>query len=277
MSRLGIGIRTLLLGAALAASASAHEDLLVQIERITRQIEAEPDRAILYFRRGELRRMHEDWVAARADLERAAALDPALAAVDLALGRLGNQSGDPRRAKASLDRFLAREPDHGEALIERGRARVLLGERGAAIEDFTRGLRTLEAPRPENYLERADVLRSEGRLDEALKGLEEGLGRVGAALPLQLALLDLELEMSRVDAALARLEGIARASDRKDLWLARRGDILRQAGRKHEARSAYAAALTSIEALPAARRKTRFTQDLEAKVRSGLEATNEKS
>lgn len=276
MGRLGIGIRTLLLGAALAASGAAHEDLLVQIDRLTGQIEKEPGRAILYFRRGELRRMHEDWGAAREDLERAAALDPALAAADLALGRLANRSGDPRRAKASLDRFLAREPDHGEALIERGRARVLLGERSAAVEDFTRGLRTLETPRPENYLERADVLRSEGRLDEALKGLEEGLGRVGSALPLQLALLDLELELSKVDAALARLEEIARASDRKDLWLVRRGEILRQAGRKGEARSAYSAALACIEALPAARRKTRFTKDLELKVQAGLEATNEK-
>jgi tetratricopeptide (TPR) repeat protein len=276
MGRLGIGIRTLLLGAALAASGAAHEDLLVQIDRLTGQIEKDPGRAILYFRRGELRRMHEDWVSAREDLERAAALDPALAVADLALGRLANQSGDPRRAKAALDRFLTREPDHGEALIERGRARVLLGERSAAVEDFTRGLRTLEAPRPENYLERADVLRSEGRLEEALKGLQEGLDRVGTALPLQLALLDLELETSRFDAALARLDDVARASDRKDLWLARRGDILRQAGRKSEANRAYASALAAIEALPAARRRTRFTQDLELKVRTALEATNEK-
>jgi tetratricopeptide (TPR) repeat protein len=276
MGRLGIGIRTLLFGAALAASGAAHEDLLVQIDRISRQIEQEPGRAVLYFRRGELRRMHEDWAAAREDLERAATLDPALAAADLALGRLGNQSGDPRRAKASLDRFLAREPDHGEALIERARARVLLGEGSSAVEDFTRGLRCLEAPRPEHYIERADVLRSQGRLDEALKGLEEGLGRIGAALSLQLALIDLELETSKIDAALARLEEVARSSDRKDLWLARRGDILRQAGRKAEARSAFTAALASIEALPAARRKTRFTKDLELKVLAGLEATNEK-
>src|SRR5690349_17015094 len=111
MGRLGIGIRTLLLGAALAASGAAHEDLLVQIDRLTGQIEKDPGRAILYFRRGELRRVHGDWAAAREDLKRASALDPGLAAADVALGRLANQAGDPRRAKAALDRFLPHEPD----------------------------------------------------------------------------------------------------------------------------------------------------------------------
>src|SRR6185295_3771885 len=120
--------------------------------------------AMLFFRRGELHRMHEDWAAARQDLERAAALDPDLAAVDLALGRLWNQSGDAGRAKASLDRFLARRPEHGEALMERARARVRLGEPAAAVDDFTRGLARLEEPRPENYIERSEVLRTERRL-----------------------------------------------------------------------------------------------------------------
>ena len=255
---------------------SAHEDLLLQIERLTRQIEQEPERAILYFRRGELHRMHEDWKAAREDLERAGARDPELAVVDLALGRLWNQSGDARQARVALDRFLARQPVHGEALIERARAKVRLDQRASALEDYTRGLQHLEQPRPENYIERAEILRSEGRLDEALRGLEEGLRKVGEALPLQLAILDLELETAQVDSALARLEAIALRSERQDLWLARRGEILSQAGRTPEAIQAFQAALASIGALPPARRKTKFTGDLERKLRAALEATNEK-
>jgi tetratricopeptide (TPR) repeat protein len=255
--------------------AAGHEDFDLQISRLTKQIEQEPERAILYFRRAELHRLHEDWTAAREDLKRAAARDPELAAVDLALGRVCNQSGDPAGAKAALDRFVARRPDHAEARIERARARVSLGDRAGAVEDYTAAIARLDEPWAQNYLERSEVLRSDGRLEEAIRGLEEGLRRIGPALPLQLALLDLELEAGRLDGALARLETIAAASDRKDLWLVRRGEILRRAGRDAQARKAFAAAVASIEALPASRRRTKFTQDLELKARAGLEGCHE--
>jgi tetratricopeptide (TPR) repeat protein len=120
--------------------APAHEDLELQIARLSEQIRREPERAVLYFRRGELRRMHEEWTAAREDLERAAALDPDLAVADLSLGRLWSQAGDPRRARAALDRFLKRSPEHGEALLERARARAALGDRDGALDDYGRGI-----------------------------------------------------------------------------------------------------------------------------------------
>jgi tetratricopeptide (TPR) repeat protein len=256
--------------------ASAHEDLEIQIARLGRQIEQEPDRAILYFRRGELHRLHEDWKAAREDFERAAARDPELVAVDLALGRVFNLSGEAARAKAALDRFLARQPDHAEGLIERARARAKLGDRAAAVLDYTKAIVLLEDPWAQNYLERSEVLRSDGRLDEAIRSLEEGLRRIGPAVPILLALLDLELDAGRWDAALARLDTISAASDRKDLWLVRRGEILRRAGRDSEADRAFRSAIAAIEALPGGRRRTKFTQDLEQKARAALEATHEK-
>jgi tetratricopeptide (TPR) repeat protein len=254
----------------------AHEDLELQISRITKQIEQEPARAILYFRRAELHRLHEDWPAAREDLARAAARDPELAAVDLALGRVCNLSGDFEAARSALDRFVARRPDHAEARIERARARARLGDRTGAVEDYTAALSRMEEPWAQNYLERSEVLRAGGKLDDAIRGLEEGVRKIGPALPLMLALLDLELETGRMDAALKRLETIAAAAERKDLWLVRRGEILRQAGRDAEARKAFQAAVASIDALPVSRRKTRFTQDLELRARNGLEATHEK-
>jgi tetratricopeptide (TPR) repeat protein len=260
------------LAAILWLAAPAHEDLELQIARLSEQIRREPERAILYYRRGELRRMHEEWTGAREDLERAAALDPELAVADLALGRLWNQAGDPRRARTALDRFLKRSPDHGEALLERARARAALGDRDGALDDYGRGIPLLEQPRPENYIERAELLRAGKRPDEAIRALEEGIRKLGPALPLQLALLDLELDAARFDAALARVDEIARASERKDLWLVRRGEILRQAGRAAEAAEAFRAALASIDALPAARRRTKFTKDLENRVRAELEA-----
>jgi predicted Zn-dependent protease len=257
------------------ACGALHEDLDQQIARVTRLIEREPDRAILRFRRGELHRLHEDWAAARADFERARVLDPALAVVDLALGRVCNRSGDARGALAALGRFLANQPDHAEGLLERARARAAVGERAAAAKDFGDALSRMEEPWAENYLERSEVLRADGRLDEAIRGLEEGLAKIGPALPLRLALADLEVEAGRIDAALAHVDAIAAGADRKDLWLLRRGEILRKAGRPEEAGRAFRAALASIDALPAARRRTKFTQELEARARAALEAMHE--
>jgi predicted negative regulator of RcsB-dependent stress response len=97
------------------------------------------------------------------------------------------------------------------------------------------------------------------------------LKKIGPALPLHLSLLDLELEAGRFDAALSRVDQIARGSDRKDLWCVRRGEILVRAGRPAEASGAFRAALAAIESLPAERRGTKFTRDLETKARAALE------
>ena len=63
---------------------------------------------------------------------------------------------------------------------------------------------------------------------------------------------------------------VAAQSARKETWLARRADILARAGRTDQARSAYAAALTAIEALPAATRRTKAVAELEGRVRRAL-------
>jgi len=253
-----------------------HEDLLDQIARLTRQIGQQSDRAALYFRRGELHRLHEDWAAAREDLERARALDPELTAADLAIGRACNGAGEFRRAREALDRFLSRRPDHAEGLIERARARARLGEKAGAAEDYTKAISLMEEPWAANYIERSELLRSDGRIDEAIRGLEAGLRKIGPAVPILLALLDLELEAGRIEAALGRVDAVAASSDRQDLWMVRRGEIYARAGRTREARQAYAGALASIEALPAARRRTKFTLELERRAKAGLEAMHEK-
>ena len=58
--------------------------------------------------------------------------------------------------------------------------------------------------------------------------------------------------------------------------MVRRGEILAKAGRTRDAEQAYAGALASIDALPATRRRTKFTQDLERRAKAGLEASREK-
>ncbi len=93
----------------------------------------------------------------------------------------------------------------------------------------------------------------------------------GPIITLQLYATELELRKKRPDAALARLEQIAARWARKESWLARRGEILEQAGRHADAREAYAAALAAIETLPASRRRTKTMSELGRRLQAGRE------
>src|SRR5206468_13039916 len=88
---------------------------------------------------------------------------------------------------------------------------------------------------------------------------------------LQLCAIDLELKQNHFDTALGRLDSIAAQSPRKETWLAKRGEILQQAGRIAAAREAYQSALKAIESLPGSRRQVPAVVELEKRLRSLLE------
>lgn len=241
--------------------ARAHDAIVDQIATLDHRIEKNPADATLYLRRGELRRMRAQWTEARDDYESARRIDPGLAAVDLCLGRMWIEAGDPARATAPLDRFLARRPDDPDALVTRARARLALGRHLEAADDFTRAIsryRGARGPEPDCYLERARALRAAGagHVEQALRGLDEGLARLGQPVTLQLLAIDLEIESKNYDAALARLDRAAAPARRRESWLVRRADILERAGRLPEARQAYAQALAEVDALAGRRRGT---------------------
>jgi tetratricopeptide (TPR) repeat protein len=257
-----------------APMALAHGGLHEQIARLTRQIAKDRRNPELYLKRGELHRVHRDWSAALADYTQAAKLAPALIEVDFCRGRMLLEANRPKAAKPVLDRFLAERPDHAEALITRARALAKLAQHEAAAADYARAIALLPNPKPDYYLERAKVQTAAGstHLDTALRGLDEGIKKLGSVAALQLAAIELELEQKRWDAALARLERLAGQSPRKEVWLQRRGQILLRAGRASEARAAFAASLRAIESLPQRLRQTKAIADLEKQVRSALES-----
>lgn len=262
----------LLLGVAICLAlipsfARAHEGLHEQIEAITAKIKRDPKNAALYLQRGELYRLHHEWARAAADYDRASRLQPGLTIVDLGRGKMLLESRRFRQAKVVLDRFLQQQPRHVEGLITRGRVLAKIGARLDAANDFT-GALTL-TPEPELYLERAQVLAGDERhVQEALRGLDEGIKQLGPVVTLELAAIDLELRRNNYDAALTRLDVITAQSERKETWLVRRGEILKAAGRHEEARKAFSAALVAIESLPPERRQSRAMTALQLRARS---------
>ena len=257
--------------ALLPSLVNAHEGLHEQIAALTAKIKRDPKNASLYLQRGELHRLHRDWSRAAADYDRAARLQPSLKIVDLARGKMLLESGRLQRSKSTLDRFLSRQPGHYEGLLTRARVLAKLEKRSDAARDFTEALSASSVPEPELYLERASVLAGdEQQITEALRGLDEGIAKLGPVVTLQLAAIDLELRRHNYDAALTRLDQITAQSERKETWLVRRGEILKLAGRDDEARAAFNAALVAIESLPAGHRQSRSVTALELRARSAL-------
>lgn len=257
------------------SSAQAHGDLHEQIAAMSKEIEKDPQNTELYLKRGELHRFHQDWNAALADLEHALQLDPELDAVYLYRGELWYDKGSPELARKDLDRFLGDHPDHERALIVRARALVALNHLSDAAKDYSHAL-TLH-PNPDIYVERAKALASgtKEHQEEALKGLDEGIEKLGPLVTLELPAIDLELRQKRYDAALHRLDRVSAQSERKESWLARQGDILLEAGRIHEAEKAYSDAMSALQILPEARRNTRSVQELEHHIQEALKRISE--
>src|ERR1041384_553853 len=128
-----------------------------------------------------------------------------------------------------------------------------------AAADFTRAIDLLPEPRTENYIERAQAQKSGGDLKAALNGLDEGIAKLGPLVTLQLDAIELEMDLANYDGALKRLETLAGQSERKETWLARKGEILLKAGRTQEARAAFGESLQAIKQLPEPLRTTKST------------------
>lgn len=254
----------------LLATVVAHEGIHEQIVAVTQQIQAEPRNAQLYLMRGELHRLHRDWAAASADFDQAVKLDPQLRAIEFSRGRLWLDAEQPQQSVAAFTRFLTEHPTHAEAFILRARAHTQLKAYAKAASDYDRAITLAPRAKPDYYLERAGVLAHANEFAAAIRGLDAGIAQFGALVTLQLKAIELETRLQRWDAALARVELIARQTPRQETWLVKRAELLQQAGRAAEARAAYTAAWQALAALPSAQRKTKAMDELAAQIQAAL-------
>ena len=243
--------------------AFAHEGLHDRIERVNLEIEQHPTEARLFVERAELHRQSASWAPALEDLARASGLTNADTELELVRGRLMFDMRWYESARKALERFLQRNPNHVVAHEANSRVFEALGEFQMAAESWTQAIRLSRVALPEMYVARANCVSKTGadRTSEALAGLEEGFRKLGRITSLHLCALDIELAAGQHDAALARIEELLVVATRKDLWLAKRGDVLSAAGRAVEARRAYEDSLRAISRLLPKRRRARATLD----------------
>ena len=263
-----LGILTLLL----SPLALAHGSLEEQIAFVTKEIAAHPADARLYVRRGELHRYDRHTRAALEDFDHALRVDPSLAEAHLGRGRTLIAANRPRAADQALREFVRVRAADPEGHVARARCLTKLARPGEAAEEYSRAIALLARPGPDVFVERARALSDAGRVTEAVRSLDEGLGKLGPIVALQTMAIDLEVRRKNWEAALERLDRAAAPFARRETWLARRGEILLAAGRPQDARKAFVAALASIDSLPERLRRTPAVSRLEENVRKSVAA-----
>jgi tetratricopeptide (TPR) repeat protein len=258
--------------AAGAGAVSAHPGLHEQQRAVAEALAEQPADPAMHLRQGRVYAEQRDWDAAIESYERARALGADPDDVDVVTGATLLDAGWPRTAKLHFEAVLARSPERHDARLGRARAWSKLAQPGEAATDYALALERIAEPRPADALEQRDVLVALGRREEAITSLDRAMGRIGMVPTLQLAAVDLALELGRTDDALRRLDLLLAQSPNHPLWMSRRGRILERAGRTAEARAAYARALDHVSSR-SARTPSRRLAALESELRTALERT----
>lgn len=250
-------------------SGLGHPPVEEALAALTRAIEQGPSVTLLC-RRGELEVRAGRPARGRADFERAVALDPTRPEPWLCRAQLALDTGDVAGALEAARTAAARCTDCAEARFAEARALDAGGEGRAALAQFDAALAALDRPHPEQWLERAELAERGAGVTEALRGLDVAVERMGDLLPLHLAALDLEVRLHRTDDALRRLDRLEGIAPNHAEILARRADVLFDAGRSLEAWSEYTRALEEVERLSPDRRALPGMRALEVRLRARL-------
>lgn len=257
----------------LSASLAAHPESEVAIAELTEWIARHPRQPSLYFSRSQHFIDHERWAEGEKDLLRVESLAADHPGLNLAFSRLYLATGRLDEARRRIDQARHADPLDPTVVIISGRIHAQMGQASAAAEDFSRAIDLLPEPRPELYLERAALPLPAA---ETLRGLDEGIERIGPALPLVDRAITLEWSLGQTDAALARLDTLIQSSSRPEFGWKRRGDLLHSAGRTAEARLDYLRAQSALSLHPAWLQQTADAQVLALELKRRLAGSDAK-
>ncbi|NJR43456.1 MAG: tetratricopeptide repeat protein [Akkermansiaceae bacterium] len=153
-----------------------HSSLMAKVDQSLKQ---KPKDGSLWFQRAMLQFEHEDLAAAAVDFEKAEKFAPGEFAVQWWQGKILAAQGKPLEAKATLDAYLAKIPDHWGALASRARVSMTLKNIPESLEDFRSALKRCPQPGPDLIQEVAQALAANECTDEAVNILETGLNQLG--------------------------------------------------------------------------------------------------
>ncbi len=236
--RLRIGILGLLacwLPHPVCAHPGAHHD----IERVSKLIEAEPQRAGLWIERAHHRRLAGEFEEALKDLNEAERLSPdtwdIVAHRGLTLARMGKNI----EAESELTRFLENTSGTATAYVERARIRHAAGRVELAIADLSSSLALSQDALSQDievYLQRGEWQESLSRWDDAAEGYREALNLFGPIRSLQRAMVRVEMSRGNHSSALEIIDQAMAGTHSKVPWRLQRAVVLESAGQDTDAR-----------------------------------------
>lgn len=240
-----------------------HEKIL----QITAQLKAQGDSADLYAKRAHIFQDNQHWLEAMSDFDKAADLDPDNADYDIDRASLCYDAGEYMRSLDFVDLYLLRHENTMAALLLKARSYRALKQFKQAGKFYELALSQATtvagSQSPQWYVEFADTLTKAGDKQKALHVLQQGIEQLGDISVFQVMAAELEVDLALYDSALERIDQLLNHSQRKDIWLARRADILSSAGRGKEAQRTYQQAYTALRGLPQRLQNLPVSRDLE--------------
>jgi tetratricopeptide (TPR) repeat protein len=247
--------------------ALAHGPGAEVIKEITEQLAEQGDSVLLYVKRAHIYQDNQHWQEAMADFNKAAQLEPENAEFDLARAQLCYDATEFVRSLDFINLYLLRHENTATASLIAAQSYRALKQYQQAAEFYELALHGHSVqdgtPSPEWYVEYADTLVKTGDKQQALQVLEQGIEQLGAISVFQVEAAELEVYLGLYDAALKRIDQLLSQSQRKDIWLSRRADILSSAGREKEAQQTYEQAYAALQNLPERLQNLQVSRELE--------------
>ena len=225
---------------------------------LNEKIAAEPTNARLYISRGNVHLDDGETVEALENFDRALELDPQLTVAHFLRSQALLSQGRPALALESARRFVALEPEtaKGWKSLARAAAATAVDESKPVPEEalaaYDRFFALATDPRPDDYLERAELLEQAARVDDAVRALEAGVARLGPLTALLNAALETERSSGDLESALRYARRLVETSPQVERWLIECARLESALGRKAEARASLERAQRELDRRPKA-------------------------
>jgi tetratricopeptide (TPR) repeat protein len=239
----------------LNTSLSAHGDLDLQIERISKRIEKAPHNANLYIKRGQLYAKHNEPLEAKQDYLHARNLDHNLLITDLLLAQLLADNNGANAALPYVNLFLKNHSNysnHSIALITRAKIHQQMGQPDLCQKDLENAMTYLTEPNPSHFISisEAVLLADDSNISEALSWLKKGEEKFGFDIVLKSKEVDLYVRSKQYEDAILTIDKIMEHFQRKEKWHFQKATIYEKDEKIDLAKIHYEATLEAINKLP---------------------------
>lgn len=186
-------------------------------------------------------------------VSRAIAAAPTEPAPRLALVGIYLRDQSMDKALAAVQEALAAIPDRPELLDVAGRVYQMNGDTQQALTLYGK-LASLMPTSPQPYLRMAEIQLAAKNREGARNSLTKGLSVLPDSLPLHRALIQLDLEEGKLDAALSKAREIQKAQPQQSIGYLFEGDVHAANKAWTQAANAYRAGLKAVPATELAQR-----------------------